>query len=1024
MTEIEKLEQGIAALEAQRSILGDEVVQAATAPLREKMIALRASAATPAADRRKQITVMFADISRYTSLSETLDAEELLDTMKAVWQKLDAIITAQHGRIDKHMGDAVMALWGVNEAREDEAEQAVRAALALQAAVREFSEIHLRSIRLRIGINTGPVLLGSIGTTNEFTAIGDTVNLAARLEQVAPIGEILISHATYRQVRGLFDVQGQPPIAVKGKREPVQTYLVQSAKARAFYMITRGVEGVETHLIGRDAELAQIQNAFNACVQQRVTQALTLVGEAGLGKSRLVQEFFAWAELSPVTYRLFRGRATPSMASAPYALLRDLFAFRFEIQESDNLVTARAKLEHGLSALLPNAADAQEKAHFIGHLLGWDFSASPHVRGLLTDPLQIRTLALHFITLVFAAIAQDNPVVMLLDDLHWADQASLDTLRHIIGNLPPNTALLIIANARPTLFEKYPAWRMAAQTRIDLEPLTVNHCAALVTDILRNVPELPLELRDLIVRQADGNPFYVEELIKMLIDERIIEVGETEWRVSTERLSTLRVPPTLFGVVQARLDSLPIEERSLMQQASVMGRIFWDTAVQALSPIDLTLPMIHAQLDAAQNRELLFRHHSSAFADSREYRFKHALLRDVAYETVLKRDRPDYHARAARWLESIVGARRNEYLSMLAEHYEQAGQRDQAAKLWGEAGDRALALSAYGDAITFFKRALDLFGHTSSWWRALSEAHCGLSDFPAARHAIDQAQATANSQAERAAADSFLGEIFSLLGQYQEAQALLAEAATQARHTLDHKILCRALYALGDVYWRLGDLPKATESLQESLQLARKLTDITRELFAVNRLGTVALQHDLSEAERLFQEVYERAVQTGNRERAMVALNNLGVVADQRQQPTVQQKYMQQALALSREIGSLQSVALYLNNLASLDMRLRQFSEARQKLREALVLSLRLGTVPWSVVAVRNFGLLAYLEGQPDRMLALWNLTYHHPAWSSDSQRVLEADMAEYQIDPQLVEAGLAQEPTLNWAETIAELLK
>ncbi len=1024
MNEIEKLEQGIAALESQRQLLSDAVVDALLVPLRERLASLRASAAIPSADQRKQITVLFADVSRFTSISEKMDAEDLLNTMNLLWEQIDNAIIAHHGQVDKHIGDSVMALWGVKESREDDAEQAILAALAMQAFLPAFKKAHRLPIRMRIGLNTGPVLLGEIGSNSEFTAIGDTVNLASRLEHAAPVGGILISQATYSQVRGLFDVHSRPLLKVKGKSEPLQTYAVQRAKPRAFYMRTRGVEGIETHLIGRDAELAQLQNAFNACVAQpAAVQALTIVAEAGIGKSRLLQEFLAWAELSPVTYRLFMGRATPSSAAAPYALIRSLFAFRFEIQESDSLEAARAKLEQGFSKLNPADPHAQEKAHFIGHLLGWDFSASPHVRGLLTDPLQIRTLALNFMTQFFSAITQASPVVILLDDLHWADQASLDMLRHVIGNLPPATALLLVGNTRPTLFERYPSWKLVAQKRIDLKPLAAGDSARLVNDILRYVADLPVELRDLVVRQADGNPFYMEELIKMLIDEQVIQPDETIWHVNVERIPRLRVPPTLVGVLQARMDSLPAAERAVLQQAALMGRTFWDGAVQAIAPAGTPLSQVRACLDKAQDRELLFRLPSSSFADSSEYRFKHALLRDVAYESILKRDRPALHARAARWLESICGARRNEYLVELAQHYQQAGQMDEAASRWGEAGYQALPVSAFVDAVQFFTRALGLKAGVSAWWRALAEAHFRLGDFPAANAAIQQAQAAAGTDSERAAALALLGEIKCELGEYGEAQTILLEVVPLARASHDRLTMCRGLYALGNIYYRLGKLDEARTALEESLALARALGDVTRELFALNRLGAVWLQIDMAESKRYFLEVYERAVAVGNRERTMVSLNNLSALADEEHDVAAQRQYTGGALQLARELGAQQNIALYLINMASIDMEFGELAAAREKLRESLGMALRLGILPRAVTAMTFFGYLAYAEGRPDRALDLIGLACRQPAWASDDQRVLELTIDDWKMDRETVEAGLARS-SLDWDQTVAELLR
>lgn len=1019
MTEIEKLGQAMAALEAQRAALGDAMVDAMLAPAREKLAALMAQ--QPPTNQRKHVTVLFADVSGFTAMSESLDAEDVHDTINAMWEKLDGVITAHGGRIDKHIGDAVMALWGAQLAHEDDAERAIKAALAMQSELCAFVRARQRPLMMRIGLNTGTVLVGTVGSIHELTAMGDTVNVASRLEHAAPVGGILISHDTYRHVRGVFDVTPQPPLTVKGKSEPLQTYLVRHIKPRTFRLSARGVEGVETNLVGRAAEMEQLRAAYNEVAQQGVTRSVLVAAEAGLGKSRLMQELMQWAEIDERDFFIFRGQTSPSASGTPYALLRDTLSFRFEIQESDPLDAVRLKLETGMAALCPNDPHIQEKAHFIGHLAGWDFSASPYLRGVRGDPLQIRSIALHFLTLFFHAVAGVDPVALFLEDLHWADGNSLDAFRHLLCNLPPRTPFLLIANTRPTLFERDPAWQTLAQTRIDLQPLSAVDSAILVADILRHVSELPAMLQELIVRQADGNPFYIEELIKMLIEEGVIQTGEAEWRVATERLASLRVPPTLTGVLLARLDSLPAAERLALQRAAVIGRIFWDAALQALNEEAISLADCQAWLASAQRRELIFQHPESAFAGTWEYIFKHALLHDVAYESLLKRERADYHARAARWLEAISGVRRGEYLSQIAEHYEKAGDSPQADHYFAQAGDQAMRVSAFADAANFYTRVQSA---TSSRHLKLAEAHYRLSDFLSARAAIQTAQSTAVNASDRAAALALLGEMTSELGDYAAAQEILAEAIPLARASNDQLTLCRTLYALGDVNWRQDKLDEARTALEESLKLARALDEVTHELFALNRLGAVTLMEGKNdEAERCFAKVYERARAVGNRERAMAALNNLAAVADRRADFALGQEYGRQALALAREVGAQQDIALYLINLAFGDIELGHLDAARAGLREGLELALRLGALPWAVAAVKNFGFLAYAEGNIEHALLLLGLACNHPAWSSDDQYQLDERLRNWSLDPAAVETTLAKGAELDWDRTIQELL-
>ncbi|MBP8003190.1 MAG: AAA family ATPase [Chloroflexi bacterium] len=641
-----RLEQAILALNAQRAILGDAVVDDSVAALRQQIAQL--TPATPG-QQRKQVTILFADIPNFTAMSEMMDAEDVTILLNRFWRRIDKIITDHRGRIDKHMGDGVMALWGVDTAQEDDPEQAVRAALAMQQAIHRWATepdiFGGLDFAMRIGINTGPVLLGQLGSTGEFTALGDTVNTASRLETAAPVGGVLISHDTYRHVRGVFDVQPQDLLAVKGKSEPLRVYVVLRVRPRAFRVGTRGVEGVETQMIGREREFQQIQQALYQSIHENHLHLLTIVGEAGIGKSRLLYEFEKWIDPLPETVLYFKGRADHQMRHAPYALLRDLVAYRLEIQDNDTTAVARHKIEAGFASRLGEAGI--EKAHFVGHLLGFDFSTSPYITGLLDDTKQIRDRAFLYMAQFFAAATQNNPVLILLEDIHWADDNSLDLIEYLYQQIA-DYPILILALTRPNLFEHRSTWH-SRYPLINLNALNREESTRLVREILRLVPTIPQILQETIINNASGNPFYMEELIKMMIEHAVIIPGTETWRVHPSRLAEVRVPPTLTGVLQARLDRLPAQERELLQRASVVGRIFWDGAVVYLTQEEPEAPpeLVEFELNSLQGKELIFRRSTPAFAGTEEFMFKHAILHEVTYESVLKSRRRRFHERAA-----------------------------------------------------------------------------------------------------------------------------------------------------------------------------------------------------------------------------------------------------------------------------------------------------------------------------------------------------------------------------------------
>jgi ABC-type oligopeptide transport system substrate-binding subunit len=429
------------------------------------------------------------------------------------------------------------------------------------------------------------------------------------------------------------------------------------------------------------------------------------VGEAGVGKSRLLYEFDKWIELLPEDVWYFKGRATPETEAIPYGLIRRMFAFRFEILESDSAAEVREKFRAGMATALE-----YDEGDLVGQLLGLDFSTSEAVQAQLGSEFFGELATMHLIH--YLRTIASEPTVVFLEDIHWADDSSLDLLNRVVATLP-DTRLLVVCLARPLLFDRRPSWGEGQEfhTRINLKPLSRRASRALVGEILQKAGEIPRELRDLVVDGAEGNPFYVEELIKMLIEDGVIVRGEDHWRVELERLAEVQVPPTLTGVLQARLDTLPLEEKMLLQRASVVGRRFWDAALVELMATErgvLDGEKITSLLGSVRDRELVFRRERSTFAGAEEYIFKHALLRDVTYQTVLLDLRRVYHRQVARWLEVAAGRRIGEYLGLIAGHYELAKEGEKAIEYLLRAGDQARLAYACQQAIDYYERALPL----------------------------------------------------------------------------------------------------------------------------------------------------------------------------------------------------------------------------------------------------------------------------------------------------------------------------
>jgi class 3 adenylate cyclase/tetratricopeptide (TPR) repeat protein len=936
MGDREQLELAIAAQEQLRGVVPDDVIDLTVASLREKL----AAAAVP--QRRRHATVLFADVRGFTSLAETADAEIVVEIMNAVWGRIDAVIEAAGGRIDKHIGDAVMAIWGADVSSEDDPERAVRAALDLQAALALDGEAFARGLEMRVGIATGPVVLGEVATTREFTAMGDTVNVAARLEGAAPVGGVLISHDTYRHVRGVFDVRPQGPLQVRGRTEAVRAYVVLRAKQQSFRIPSRGVEGVETRMVGRDAELGSLQRAFESVIAGAGAATVTIVGEAGVGKSRLLYEFENWVELLPEGVFYLRARALASRQAVPYGVIRDLLASRFEIVESDERADVTAKLRRGFAPHL-----TADEADVVGHWLGFDAVRSAAIERLRSAQGYSNVCAGH-LALYLRSIAASGPALIVLEDLHWADEESLELVEHIAHWLQ-DERLCLVGATRPALLERHPDWlTRSAGSRHVLHPLSHDSSRALVDDVLQLVPAVPSEIADLVVERAEGNPFFVEELIKMLIDDGVIvpaDAGEP-WQVDLARLDAASVPATLTGVLEARLDSLTRDQRDALQRASVVGRVFWDAAVCALAA-ERPEAETHRALDVARSRELVFRSERPSLDVSVEYVFKHALLRDVTYETVLLRDRTRLHGLVADWLEANAGERLGELLELVAEHRLLAGDGVAAAEGFSAAAQRARAAGRSPSAVRLGRLALELWSQHGVEPPAgavvgYAESCCRTGAIEAAWAALSPLSGRDLPPEEEAEALYVASWAASERGEREQEHALLERALPLAEMVggtvLIHVLLGRGFLAAGD-----GDLEAVERDAARALAIAEEDGNLVDGGRAWGLLAQVhTLRHNHVESLACAGRALELSRSAGDLEGEAIALGNLGVVrhlladdsGDAVGYELAIENYRAQ-LALDDRLGKPHTAAMATLNIAQASLRLGRQEEAVACLAQA-----------------------------------------------------------------------------------------
>ena len=656
-------------------------------------------AAQPAGGReeRKIVTVFFADLVGFTGRAEQLDPEDVRAMLSPYYARLRSEIERFGGTVEKFIGDAVMAVFGAPVTHEDDPERAVRAALAARDAVQELNEADPSlDLHVRIAVNTGEVVVAidMDPAGGQGMVAGDVVNTASRLQQAAPVDGILVGETTYRATERVIEYAESEAVRAKGKAEPIAVWEAVAARARLGVDVQqRGA----APLVGRGEELDWLTDGLARTLRERRTQLVTLVGVPGIGKSRLVWELAQAVDADPDLIVYWRqGRSLPYGEGVAFWAIGEMVKAQAGILETDSGEAAEGKLRETVADLIPDA----ESAHWI----------ESHLRPLVGltgegDPSgDRRDEAFAAWRRFFEALAERRPLVLVFEDLHWADDNLLDFVDHLVDWVS-DAPLLVIGTARPELLERRPGWgggKSNAAT-VSLSPLSEEETARLLASLLGQTV-MPAELQAPLLARAGGNPLYAEEYARMVSERGLAADGA--------------LPETVQGIVAARLDALSPEDKALIQDAAVLGKVFWSGALAAMAGLQRWT--VEESLHRLERKEFVRRERRSSVATETEYVFRHVLVRDVAYGQVPRADRAEKHRRAAQWIEAL-STDREDRAEMLAHHYlsalefaRAAGQdvgslAEPARVALREAGDRAYNLSAYGAAIGFYREALELW---------------------------------------------------------------------------------------------------------------------------------------------------------------------------------------------------------------------------------------------------------------------------------------------------------------------------
>ncbi len=621
----------------------------------------------PAGSERKIVTILFADLAGSTEIAERLDPERLRALLETYFGAMRQEIEAEGGTVEKFIGDAVMAVFGVPSAHEDDASRALRAALRMQRRLRslnaELEDRYGVGLRVRIGVNTGEVLAAVRPEPGEALVTGDAVNTAARLEQLAEPGQVVVAERTARAARD-FRFRPLGELELRGRRAAIPAVILDELEgARP----ERGVPGLRAPMVGRERELALLQSVYERAVQEGRPALVTVYGDPGVGKSRLTREFVAAAEAGSTPPTVVRGRCLPYGDGVTYWPLAEILKALAGVRDSDPPDATLERLwAFGADRLTGDvASDAPRATAALAYTVGVEDPDHPLSR---KEPREVRARIHAAWRSLFSALARERPVVAVVEDIHWADPALLDLLEELADRVVG--PVVFVCPARPELSETRPSWGGGRRNRssIALEPLDAAESERLISALLA-VDDLPVDVRRRILGRAEGNPFFLEEIVRHLIDDGRIVHEDGRWRAASD-IADVDIPDTVQAVLAARIDLLDATAKRTLQRAAVVGRVFWPGPVGRL--LDGEAVILAETLEHLEERELVLSRLGSAIAGEPEYAFKHILTREVAYESLPRRERGAAHAAVAAWIEETTGERAREFVELLAYHWEEA----------------------------------------------------------------------------------------------------------------------------------------------------------------------------------------------------------------------------------------------------------------------------------------------------------------------------------------------------------------
>jgi len=878
----------------------------------------------PAAKRvqgeRRNITVAFADLSGFTSLSETMDAEDIANVINDFFTRMLKIVFKYEGSVDKFLGDAIMVIFGAPIAHHDDPERAVRAALEMQQEMKVFNEKKKfdQPLSMSIGINTGPAVALNVGsdTRMEYTVIGDTVNLSARLEKVATAGEIIVSGYTYQQIDDVVDAEKRASVRVKGKRKPIQIYLVKGMQEH--YKLP---DITTLKLIGRQDEMATITSCMER-VERKMPVLLGVVGEPGSGKTRLGVETTIRAKERNFTTLSARCMTytTNTAYIAVKQLLNDLFNIKSSANEEEKKLVISMKLKTlgmELDATLP----------YIGVLFGIQF---PQLQGIPPDELKKRIFQV--IKQIFIKESTVKPLLMRIEDLQWCDPTSMEVISFLLDDIA-DMALMFLFEYRADY--AFPWLSHAKYKNVTLKNFSPEQVETYAKQVLR-VEAMDDQIPKIISAKSQGNPLFVQEIVKFLLKKGGIRRYKGKAIVSS-RFKKLEIAESISGVILAQIDRMSEAQRHLLQHASVIGKTFSPKMLSRV--LNVPIDNLNADLERLEHFEGILV--SSKEDDTKTFEFLSPTTYEVTYSSLLKNRRRELHTVIGNMVEQEYGERVPEVFEQLAYHFSRSVNKGKGAHFSKLAAEKSYFLFALQESVTFFQQTMDLIGTKDI---SMEEIRMKLE--------VLRRQ----------------GVVLKILGRNEESLKNQKRSLRLAVKLESPEDEAKACINIGISYQEMGVPEKGLNYYTRARRVAKKCGDISSQTSAVNNLGNYyAHTGDFEQAYSYYNEVVQISEQSGDKRMLAFANQNLARVAVARGNLPKGLEFYTKAHAGFEKLGEKDSVARILNNIGMLNIQLGNIDAAMQKLNEGMALAAEIGHKDVESLAHGNIGIIFAQMWQLDK---------------------------------------------------------